>query len=179
MNTASGRLAKVGPWAVAVGLVVAAAMLALRQQNVRDLEAWVSAIVLRVVQLFPAARSIGVAVIFPLGNATVGFSVAANCTAALLISPFLLLAAILVASRRVSVRRGVGTSLVLAVILFAVNQARILVIALSMRLWGFETGYEVSHVLLGTVVSTLGVLAGLYVYARTVVGGRLITGLDG
>jgi len=179
MNTSSGRLAKIGPWAVALGLVVAAAILALSQHEVRDLEAWVSAIVLRVGQIFPAARSIGVAVIFPLGNATVGFSVSANCTAALLISPFLILAAVLVASRRVSVRRGVGTALVLAVILFIVNQARILVIALSMRLWGFETGYEVSHVLLGTIVSTLGVLVGLFVYARAVVGGRLITGLDG
>ncbi len=177
--TAGGRGAsRVVSWSAAAAFVLAAAFLVLGQHAFRDIEAWFSASILRVTQIFPA-RAIGVAVIFPVRGALVGLSISASCTAALLISPFLLLSGGLVASGRVSVGRGVSTAAVLALILFVVNQARILVIALSMRWWGFERGYEISHILLGTIVSTLGVLAGLLIFTRVLVRGRVIGAVDG
>lgn len=48
--------------------------------------------------------------------------------------------------------------------LFAVNQIRLLIVSASMRAWGFETGYERSHILLGTLASTIGVILGVFFF---------------
>jgi hypothetical protein len=57
---------------------------------------------------------------------------------------------------------------VITAVIFTVNQLRFAVIAWSMRTWGFVDGYERSHIFLGTLVSTLGVLAGLLLLLRQV-----------
>ena len=152
-------------------MVLGAVLLVLAQAAIRPLEARISALVIDISQVAPA-RSLGSAVLFPLGSRYVGFNINAGCTAALLVTPFFLLAAGLVLSRRTSVTRGLTTLATVVLALFVANQARLLVVALSMRLWGFETGYEVSHVFLGTVVSTLGVLGGVLLYVRIIVHSR-------
>jgi len=150
-------------WATAAAIVVGAVVMVLGQADIRLAEAKVSAAVIdftRVAQ----AQSIGDSVVFPLRNAFVGFTITLGCTAALLVIPFFMLTGGLIVARRTSIHRGVATLGILVVALFMVNQARLLVIALSMRIWGFQRGFEISHVLLGTVVSTLGVLGGLLLY---------------
>jgi len=146
-------------------MIAGAVLLVLTQSAVRPVEARISAAVVGTTQVADA-RSLGTAVVFPLRGAFVGYSLSEGCTAALLVSPFCLLAAGLVAARRTSVQRGISTLGGLALSLFAVNQLRLLVVALSMRWWGFRQGYEISHVLLGTIVSTLGVLLGLLLFVR-------------
>ncbi|HEX3394972.1 MAG TPA: hypothetical protein VHS52_10620 [Acidimicrobiales bacterium] len=152
-------------------MALGAVLLVVGQSFIRPLEARLSALTISVSQVAPA-RALGTAVVFPLQTRVVGFDITAGCTAALLVSPFFLLAAGLVLTRRTSVGRGIATLAVVAVALFLVNQVRLLVVALSMRLWGFNRGYDVSHIFLGTVVSTLGVLAGVLFYVRTVVRQR-------
>lgn len=49
------------------------------------------------------------------------------------------------------------------------NQARLFVVAASMRVWGFRSGYERSHIFLGTILSTIGALAGLVLFVWLVV----------
>ncbi len=160
---ASFRKHQAWRWAAAVAIVIGGVVMMVSQADIRLAEARVSAGVIdftRVAQ----AQSIGNSVVFPLRNAFVGFTITLGCTAALLVIPFFVLTSGLIMARRTSIQRGLATLGLLVVALFAVNQARLLVIALSMRIWGFERGFEISHVLLGTVVSTLGVLGGLLLY---------------
>ncbi len=150
-------------WAAAAAIVIAAVVMMVSQADIRLAEARVSAGVIDVTRV-AQAQSIGNSVVFPLRNAFVGFTITLGCTAALLVIPFFMLTSGLIVARRTSIHRGVATLGILVVALFVVNQARLLVIALSMRIWGFQRGFEISHVLLGTVVSTLGVLGGLLLY---------------
>jgi len=83
--------------------------------------------------------------------------------------PFALLTALLLLAGRVQPGRAGATVALFAVVLILVNQLRLLVIILSVRGWGFETGFARSHVLLGTVVSTVGVVGGLLLFLRMVV----------
>jgi len=107
------------------------------------------------------ASSLGSVVVFPAHGQLVGLSLTEGCTAALLVSPFCLIAAGLVATRRIGVSRGLLTLAVIAVALFVVNQLRLVAIAFSVRIWGIATGYERSHVFFGTVVSTVGLIGAL------------------
>jgi exosortase/archaeosortase family protein len=152
--------------AAAAGVVGVA--LLVFQHQVRRYEATASA---RAVSLFGLlhAHSIGTAVVFVLRGHFVGYSLSAGCTAAFLIAPFFLLAgAALVIAPRLPVGRTLSTLAMIAALLFVVNQARLLVIAGSMREWGFVQGYDVSHVFLGTVVSTIGVVGGLVLFLARV-----------
>jgi hypothetical protein len=46
-----------------------------------------------------------------------------------------------------------------------------MVIAASMLWWGFQTGYERSHILLGTALSTIGVIIGIVVFVWMLIDG--------
>lgn len=147
--------------AVAVGLVAG-------QEQYRRGEAYLSAAIVSLLRIFPA-DSLGTTVTFPSDGLYVGFTVSPSCTSALLIAPFALLTALLLVSGRVPPGKAAGTVGLFAVVLILVNQVRLLVIALSVRGWGFETGFGRSHVLLGTVVSTVGVAGGLLLFLRMVI----------
>ncbi len=152
---------------IAFSLLASVVALLAQQSAIRELEAWTSA---RVVDLFRVvpATSVGKAVVFPLAGRYVGYTMAAGCSVTMLVAPFFLLSAALIISRRIRPSRGVGALGLLSVALFAVNQTRLLVIAVSMRAWGFRLGYERSHIFLGTVLSTLGVVAGVLVFVWVV-----------
>jgi exosortase/archaeosortase family protein len=145
-----------------VAVLVAGAGIALlvTESHVRLFEASAAAAILRLTRL-GGAHSVGTAVIFPHHQQWVGYTIAASCTAALLIAPFFLIAALLILSRRVNIARGLLALAVVTVIVWLVNQLRLLVIGASMRIWGFRTGYSRSHLLAGGVVSTLGVALGI------------------
>jgi exosortase/archaeosortase family protein len=156
--------------ALLVGLVVVGAGIEviLGQSAIRSVEAHAAAELAATLGVVPA-HSLGTAVVFPLDQRFVGFSLTAGCTASLLAAPFFLIAAGLVATRRISIPRGLFTLGLVSVILFTVNQLRLLVIALSMRVWGFTTGYNRSHVLLGSLVSSVGLVVGLLLFVLAMV----------
>jgi exosortase/archaeosortase family protein len=163
----------------AVALAVLAVVLLVLQQAVRRVEATFSAGFLRVLHVRPA-KSIGTSVVFPLHGHWVGYSLSVGCSAALLIIPFVLISAGLVASRRVPIGRCLESLAAVTLILFFVNQLRFLVIAASMVLWGYRTGYERSHVFFGTALSTIGVVAGVIVFVFMLSGGgRRVTSSEG
>ena len=151
--------------AVAALLAVLTVAVLLEQARVRTFEALASAWIVGGLRVVPA-ESLQTAVVFPLRGRFVGYTLTPGCTAAFLVAPFLLLGAGLIIARRLSVWRGVKALAVVTVALFVANQARLVVIALSMRAWGFYAGYERSHVFLGTIVSTLGVIGGLLLFLR-------------
>ena len=62
----------------------------------------------------------------------------------------------LISLRRVSWARGVVATIAAIVLLVVVNQIRLYVIASSMGWWGFQVGYERSHVLIGSGITTVG-----------------------
>lgn len=158
---------RIGRWAVVVVMVAGALLLFLGQATVRAAEARLAALVLDGAQI-SAPRSLGTNVLFRMGGAFVGLDITASCSAALLVSPFFLLAAGVLISRRTTVGDGVRTLGMLALWLFAMNQLRILLVVLSMRAWGFERGYEMSHIAFGSVISTLGVLGGVVLFVRAI-----------
>lgn len=161
-----------GPWLAAVVMLVAGVLTVLGQSVIRPMEARLSAAVIGLTEV-PRIRSLGNVVILPLDGDLVGMEIGPGCSTALLVTPFFLLGAGLVLSRRTSVQRGLATLGALVLSLFVLNQVRLLVIAVSMRLWGLEQGFEISHVVFGTVLSTLGVLAGLILYIRTALRSRV------
>jgi hypothetical protein len=156
---------------VAGVLAVVAVAVLVMQQAVRRIEAALSAGFLRVLHVRPAG-SLGVSVVFPLRGHFVGYTLSVGCSAALLIIPFVLVSAGLLGSGRVPLGRCLQTLAVVTVILIVVNQLRFLVIAASMVLWGFRTGYERSHVFFGTLLSTVGVVAGVIVFIFMLGGDR-------
>lgn len=104
------------------------------------------------------SRSIGAAVVFPSDGRWIGFLVSAGCSAALPMVPPLLIASMFVAVGRVSWRRALTTTVATAALLVVVNQIRLAVVVASMRGWGFELGYQRSHVLIGSAITTVGLV---------------------
>jgi len=141
-------------------------MLFFGQETVRIAEARVAAAVLTVARV-AGAQAFGTNVLFRVRGAFAGVNITTSCSVALLLSPFCLLAGGLLLSRRTSVGTGLRTLGVVALWLIAVNQARILIIILAMRIWGLDRGYELSHVAFGSGVSTLGVLGGVALFVRS------------
>ncbi len=104
---------------------------------VRAAEARTGADLARMVGLVPA-RAVGSAVVFPLEGRFVGYAVTEGCTVAFLVAPFFVLAALLIASRRTRPLRGLRALAAVSLVFFTVNQARLLVVAASMRVWGIS-----------------------------------------
>jgi exosortase/archaeosortase family protein len=152
----------------AVALAIGVGLL-FGQARFRVTEAHFTASIMRLVHMRPAT-SLGDNVVFPLHGQWVGFSLSVACTAALLLVPFFVVAGLLLVARRVESRRALVALAVTTVVIFLVNQLRLLVIAGSMLAWGFTTGYERSHVFLGTVLSTLGVIGGVIIFVWMLVG---------
>lgn len=152
-----------GRRAVAAGLVGLAVLAVVEERRFRLVEAGLLASVLASLRM-RGAQDIGVSVIFPAGGGWSGLILTDACSAALLIAPFLLLGAGLLATGRLGLRRGVLAVAVASALVFVLNQARLVVIVVAIRTWGVRVGYERGHVLAGTTISTLGELAGAAVF---------------
>lgn len=167
------------PIAVATGVAVLVGGLALLiwEARFRVTEARVSAWVLRLVHIHPAV-TFGTSVVFPLHNHWVGYQLDIACTAALLMVPFFAVAGLLMVFGRTRSRRALFALAITSAVIFAVNQLRLLMIASSMRWWGFQTGYDRSHIFMGTILSTVGVIVGIVVFVWMLVDhpGRLPSG---
>jgi exosortase/archaeosortase family protein len=146
-----------------IGAALAAVML-WRWHDVASLEAWLNAHLVDAVGLADAT-SIGAAVIFPLDQRWVGFMVSTGCSVALLLIPPLLLASVMVGFRRVSLVRAVTAVAMAVLLLVTVNQIRLASVVVAMQAWGFQRGYERSHVLIGSAITTAGLVAVTILFA--------------
>ncbi|MGP0029821.1 MAG: hypothetical protein ACLPVF_04870 [Acidimicrobiales bacterium] len=163
-----------GPQLVAALLVAAGVVLLVVESSIRDIEAHFSAFLMSLTGV-AHAHPMGYSVIFPQGHQWIGYSITAGCTATLLAVPFFFISAALLLTRRVSVGRGFLGLVVVVALVWLVNQLRLFLIGASMRLWGFQTGYNRSHVLAGGVLSTLGVAIGLAIFLGLIVRDRRTT----
>lgn len=143
--------------AAALVVALAGALAALRP--IRIGEAMLSAGLLRL--MGTGADRVGTAVLVDTEGARAGFAIASGCSTALLATPFIAVGALALATGRVRPSRTLaclGAAIGGAVL---VNQLRFGVVGGAIHLFGFERGYGQSHVLIGTLVSTTGLVAGL------------------
>jgi exosortase/archaeosortase family protein len=91
---------------------------------------------------------------FGLGTAgAFGLEITPDCSSALLIAPLCGLGMLLMLPRRLPVRRVTKALAVAAAVMVAGNVLRIGVIAMAIRMGGIGTGYQVGHLVLGSVIS--------------------------
>lgn len=157
----AGVLHEIGPvrCALTLGLLVATVVLLAHDRAVRHAEACVSAFLVRSTW-GPDARCVDDNALYRIDGLLVGHTVTIGCSAVVLLVPFVVVAAVLLPVRRMPAVVTLGALGVAALVVAAVNQLRLLTIATGMHLWGVEQGYGVTHVLAGSIVSTVGVVAG-------------------
>lgn len=110
------------------------------------------------------AHALGPSVFFQQNHHWIGYAVTTGCTAALLIAPFFFIGAGLLFFRRLNVGNTLAAVAIVGVLIWVINQLRLLIIGASMHFWGFRTGYDRSHILAGGVLSTVGVTIGVVAF---------------
>lgn len=103
-----------------------------------------------------------------------GLRVTSECTSALILIGLLAVTAILLAVTRLPFGRLLSAAALSAGVFFAVNLARLVMIALSTREWGLEAGFYGAHVWAGTFVTVFGAvgIVALYLAVIGAVGRR-------
>nr|WP_232328521.1 exosortase P [Kibdelosporangium sp. MJ126-NF4]CEL23064.1 hypothetical protein [Kibdelosporangium sp. MJ126-NF4]CTQ90202.1 hypothetical protein [Kibdelosporangium sp. MJ126-NF4] len=150
----------------AVLLLMATVAVFLFERAYRVLEIEMSAVVLRMVSTFGVsvdpARP---AVYFGLGSDhALGLTMTPECTSAFLILPLFVVAAVLVLLRPPITGRVLRSLGLAALILFVVNQLRILALAGLVDWLGTDRGYYWGHTLMGSVISIIGGAAALVLF---------------
>lgn len=158
---AATALHQVGPLrcALTAGLLVGTAVLLGHDRAVRHAEACASASLLRRAWA-PDARCLADNTVYRIDGQLVGHTVTIGCSAVVLLVPFVVVAALLLPVRRMPAVVTLTALAVAALVVGAVNQLRLLTIATGMHLWGVERGYGITHVLAGSLVSTVGIVLG-------------------
>ncbi|MGH3439154.1 MAG: exosortase P [Sciscionella sp.] len=90
------------------------------------------------------------------GPSPLGLRMAPECTSALLILPLVLVAAVMIFLRPRIAKRVIISLAIAAVVLFVVNQLRLLLLVGLVDWFGTSTGYYWGHTLLGSIVSVFG-----------------------
>lgn len=98
----------------------------------------------------------------------VRFTVTQQCGVMLLIAPLLATAAVVVRSSSVRPFKALRAVVAAAVTLIVANQARLALIGWTIKLIGFEQGFPLGHLVLGTVLSIVAVIASVVMFARMV-----------
>jgi exosortase/archaeosortase family protein len=155
-------------------LVALAVLLFLRAREERLAEAWLQASLLRAGGIH--AERIGTAVLVDVGGRPSGIDLTTGCSIGPLLGVFLAAAAPFVWYRALSLSRLLAAVGQLTGLLVLTNQLRITAIVLSMRRWGFERGYDVSHVFLGSAITTVGFVAGVVLFVRLVAARPKVSG---
>ena len=154
--------------AVLAGIAV---LLVAYQYQFRDLEAVVAARVCSVIT--PTLAAPGAPIIwFGLGTSNgFGLEITPDCSSTLLIAPLCVLGIGLMVPRKLSLRRVWAGLAVAASLLVAGNMARIGLIAEMIHLYGIGTGYQLGHLVLGSLVS-IACIATSMVALTLIVTGR-------
>ena len=182
MNTATSRAVRFrhrrGPRGsrllVAAPLVGLAAAMMVRSTGVRGFEAELCAWVLHAVSgtttmAMPKYRQF----LWNIGTPhPYGIWITADCSSAFSVGPLLVLAAASVCSQRFASSRVLMATVVAAAVLFTVNVLRIVGIALATSAWGQQTGYGWTHTVAGSLVTILGAMTALALFAWILFGGR-------
>jgi exosortase/archaeosortase family protein len=149
---------------IAICLAALGVLLILERRQSQLTESWVQS---RLLGLFglPVHR-IQSAVLFTIDGKLTGISLTAGCTIGPLLGLFFLLTSVACWFRAFALRRVVFGALELVAVFLVANQIRITAIVASMRHWGFQRGYEFSHVFLGSAITTIGFVVGAIVFVR-------------
>lgn len=146
-----------------------ACSLVIFQYQFRHLEAVVAALVYRIFTPVLAASSAPV-MWFGLGRAgAYGLEITPDCSSALLIVPLCGLGMLLLIPRRLAVGRIAKALAVAAVVLVGGNLLRFGVIAAAVRVGGVGTGYQIGHLILGSIVSIICIAISLALLTAIVV----------
>lgn len=131
---------------------IAAALMGFEYQF-RHLEAYTAAHLFAVLAPTMAASSAPI-LWFGLGApGAFGLVITPDCSSVLLVAPLCVLGIALLIPRKLAVDRVMKALAVAALILVAGNVIRIGVIVLAIRVAGIGTGYQVGHLVLGSLVS--------------------------
>ncbi len=132
-----------------------AVLLLVLQHQFRDLEAIVAARLYSVIT--PTLAAPGAPIVwFGLGSpGAFGLIITPDCSSALLITPLCVLGMGLAIPRRLALRRVCAGLAAAAALIVAGNLARIGLIAAMIRLCGIGTGYQLGHLVLGSLMSVL------------------------
>lgn len=162
---------RIVPIALLGGIVLS---LLLFQYQFRHLEAAAAGGVYGLITPTLAASSAPI-VWFGLGMpGSFGLVITPECSSALLLAPLCVLGMGLMIPRKLAVRRVFAALAVAALFLVTGNLARIGLIAVMIRLYGMGTGYQVGHLILGSLVSIACIAASMVVLTVIVTGpGRL------
>ncbi|MGC4806196.1 hypothetical protein [Micromonospora sp. DT233] len=168
-------------WRAALAGVVGVALPAAtlwRWHDIASAEAWLNARLVSAAGLADA-NSIGTAVVFPLDQRWVGFTVSTGYSVVMLLILPIMLASTLVGFRRISAPRGMSAVALTAGLLIVVNQIRMVAVAVAMRIWGHQFDFESSLVLIGSIIATVGLIAMTILFMVLVGHGRRTLGTAG
>jgi exosortase/archaeosortase family protein len=148
--------------AVSAGLLTAGLLVILATDRLRGAETWLSSLVAGVITRTPTSvLSNGHTFLWGLGTSQLrGLTITPECTVALIAGPLLLLAALLASTRRLDPGRVLGGAALAVAVVMVTNLTRIALIVVAFNDWG-NGGFWWAHVLLGSVVTTLGTVAGV------------------
>lgn len=157
-----------------LGMYALAIWLAVRDDTFRHFEAWLATPVTGFITGRHGATTSHDLVYFALGTPRAfGLHITQECTSALLLIPLLVMMGSFTLLSRLSLTRELLAVVVGSVLLLAVNIARVAGIAWSTWRFGYDPGYTVSHVFVGSAMSLVGfvgaMLLALWVLVR---GGR-------
>ncbi|MDG4767029.1 hypothetical protein O7632_23445 [Solwaraspora sp. WMMD406] len=150
---------------------VAAVLVNLEQ--IAEAEAQANAVLVGLVGLADAEH-IQRTVVFFVDNRLVGFVVTVGCSVGLLLVPPISIIAVLLVGGRLSLRRALAACMLIGSALVLVNQLRLSAAVGSMKLWGFERGYEISHVFIGSMVTSVGLVLAIAIFASVLTKTRIL-----
>jgi exosortase/archaeosortase family protein len=155
------------PMAVLAGIAV---LLVVFQHQFRDLEAVAAAHLCSVVT--PTLAAPGAPIVwFGLGTSSgFGLVITPDCSSALLIAPLCVLGIGLMVPRKLPLRRVWAGLSVAAALLVAGNMARIGLIAEMIHLYGIGTGYQLGHLVFGSLLSIVCIATSMVALTLIVTG---------
>jgi exosortase/archaeosortase family protein len=151
-------------------LAAIAVLLLVFQYQFRDLEAAAAARLYGAVT--PTLAAPGAPIVwFGLGSpGAFGLVITPDCSSALLIAPLCVLGIGLAIPRKLMLRRVCAGLAVAAALLVTGNLARIGLIAVMIRLYGIGTGYQLGHLILGSLLSVVCIALSLTVLTLIITG---------
>ena len=115
------------------------------------------------------ARHLGGPYFLTMGTGVpIKFSITTQCGAMLLLVPMLFAAALMVRSPNVSLRRSLAAVIACAVVLVFANQLRLAIIGVCSRWFGFDQGFPLGHLLIGSLFSLVAIAASVLGFLRIV-----------
>jgi exosortase/archaeosortase family protein len=153
--------------AVLAGIAV---LLVVFQHQFRDLEAVIAAHLCSVIT--PTLAAPGAPIVwFGLGTPNgFGLVITPDCSSALLLAPLCVLGILLMIPRKLSLHRVCAGLSVAAALLVTGNMARIGLIAEMIHLYGLGAGYQLGHLVLGSLLSIVCIATSMVVLTLIVTG---------